>query len=351
MSFDWHSRTRLVVGPGRVDRVAEFVRGRALLVTDPGVKAAGHAARVCRHLRDVVVFDQVRENPTTRDVDACLEVARAAGGIETIVALGGGSSLDTAKGCNFLLTNGGRMSDYRGSGKAAKPLLPLVAIPTTAGTGSECQSYALIADEVTHQKMACGDPKALPAVAILDPELTLTQPRPVTAATGWDALAHAVESFVTTRRNELSMMFSREAFRLVSVNLPVVLRDPGDLEARAAMQLGAALAGCAIENSMLGAAHSAANPLTAHYGLTHGVAVAVMLPHVVRFNGVERYRQLHADLPALLEQLLAVAGIPPRLRDHGVPHAAALAAEAARQWTAQFNPRRPDFVALYEAAQ
>jgi alcohol dehydrogenase len=191
----------------------------------------------------------------------------------------------------------------------------------------------------------------LPAVAILDAELTLTQPREVTAASGLDALSHAVESFVTRRRNELSLMFSREAFRLVSESLPVVLRQPGNLDARAAVQLGAALAGVAVENSMLGAAHSAANPLTARFGLTHGVAVAVMLPHVVRFNGAELYRPLHENLPALLEELLAIAGIAPRLRDHGVTNAPALAGEAARQWTAQFNPRPPDFVAIYEAAQ
>jgi alcohol dehydrogenase len=353
MSFDWHSRTRLVVGPGSVTRVGEFARGRVLLVTDPGLKAAGHEARVLQQLPDAVVFDQVRENPTTRDVDACLAVAREAG-VETIVALGGGSSLDTAKGCNFLLTNGGRMQDYWGVGKATKPMLPLIAIPTTAGTGSECQSFALIADEVTHQKMACGDPKALPAVAILDPELTLTQPRAVTAATGLDAVAHAVETFVTRPRNELSLMFSREAFRLTSGNFPVVLRDPGNLAARAAMQLGAAYAGLAIENSMLGAAHSAANPLTARHGITHGVAVALMLPHIVRFNGVELYRELHEDLPALLEELLGAAGIALRLRDHGVTDIARLAVEAARQWTAQFNPRpvtERDFRELYEKAR
>src|SRR5207244_13592387 len=127
------------------------------------------------------------------DVEACLEVAHSAG-IDAIVGLGGGSSIDTAKGCNFLLTNGGRMQDYWGVGKATRPMLPLIAVPTTAGTGSECQSYALIADEETHQKMACGDPKASARVALLDPTLTVSQPRSVTACTGMDALVHAVET-------------------------------------------------------------------------------------------------------------------------------------------------------------
>src|SRR5882672_6856380 len=144
---------------------------------------------------------------STRDVDICLAVARAAR-VDAIVGLGGGSSMDTAKGCNFLLTNGGRIQDYWGVGKAGRPMLPFIAIPTTAGTGSECQSAALIADEHTHQKMACLDPKAAARVALLDPVLTLSQPPRVTACTGIDAIAHAVETAVSTRRNPLSLMFS-----------------------------------------------------------------------------------------------------------------------------------------------
>src|SRR2546427_274617 len=219
----------------------------------------------------------------TRDVDRCLEVAKSAG-IDTIVGLGGGSSMDTAKGCNFLLTNGGRVQDYWGVGKAGRPMLPFIAIPTTAGTGSECQSAALIADEHTHQKMACLDPKAAARVALLDPALTVSQPPLVTAHTGIDAIAHAVETAVTKRRNGLSLMFSHESFKLTVPSFPWVLSNPKDIQARGRMLLGAALAGTAIENSMLGAVHAAANPLTAHYGIVHGEAVGILLPHVVRFN-------------------------------------------------------------------
>jgi alcohol dehydrogenase len=356
-NFDWQPRTRLIYGAGCVERVGEVVRelgARPLLVTDPGLVKAGHADHVRRVVPGVTVYDRCRENPTTRDVEACVAVAHAAK-IDLIVALGGGSSLDTAKGCNFILTNGGRMQDYWGVGKATKPMLPLIAIPTTAGTGSECQSFALIADETTHQKMACGDPKAAARVAILDPTLTMTQPPKVTAATGLDAIAHAVETAVTKKQTALSAIYSREAFRLLAPNLPVVLREPDNLAARAAMQLGAAWAGTAIENSMLGAAHSCANPLTARHGVMHGAAVSVMLPHVVRFNADPRYAELAPDLPALLTELLGVAGIPARLRDHGVPREAlpALAAEAAQQWTAQFNPRPitvADCEGLYDAA-
>jgi alcohol dehydrogenase len=165
-----------------------------------------------------------------------------------------------------LLTNGGQMRDYWGvGGKASRPLLPLIAVPTTAGTGSECQSFTLITDEETHQKMACGDPKAAPRVAILDPTLTVSQPRRVTACTGLDAIAHAVETAVTKRRNPVSWLYAREAFPADHDELRAGVGHADDLEARGAMLLGAAYAGIAIENSMLGAAHSLANPLTAHF--------------------------------------------------------------------------------------
>ena len=137
---------------------------------------------------------------------------------DLLVGLGGGSSMDCAKGINFLYTNGGRMQDYWGEGKATQPMLPMIAVPTTAGTGSEAQSFALISDAQTHVKMACGDKKAAFRIAILDPELTLTQPARVTALTGIDAIAHALETYVTQRRNPVSLSFSREAWRLLSAH-------------------------------------------------------------------------------------------------------------------------------------
>src|SRR5262249_55372905 len=152
-------------------------------------------------------------------------------------------AMDCAKGINFLLTKGGRMSDYKGFGKAKKPMLPSLGVPTTAGTGSEAQSYALIADESTHLKMACGDRKAAFCVAILDPEVTVSQPQKLTALTGIDALSHAVESYVTAKRNPVSQIFGREAWKLLEINLEKVLHNPTDLEARGAMQMGAFLAG------------------------------------------------------------------------------------------------------------
>ena len=206
---------------------------------------------------------------------------------DLIVGLGGGSSMDCAKGINFLYSCGGRMQDYWGVGKATGPLLPMIAVPTTAGTGSETQSFALISDAETHVKMACGDKRAAFRVALLDPELTLTQPPRVTALAGFDALSHAVETYVTKKRNDVSCDFSRRRGTSWHPITCACSTEPDDLEARGQMQLGACLAGSAIENSMLGAAHALANPLTATYGIAHGEAVALMLPHVVRFNGRE----------------------------------------------------------------
>jgi alcohol dehydrogenase len=374
--FDFWLRTRVVFGEGTIARLGDLARelsfSRTLVVADRGVVAAGHVDRATASLESAAIatvrFHEFDANPDTRMVEAGRAFA-ATHGIDSIVAIGGGSSLDCAKGINFVLTNGGTMRDYRGFGKAAKAMLPSIGVPTTAGTGSEAQSYALISDADTHQKMACGDPKAAFRVAILDPALTVSQPRDVTAVAGYDAISHAVESYVTARRTGISDLFAREAWRQLDGHYERVLLDPADLPARGAMLLGAHQAGIAIEQSMLGATHACANPLTAHHGTTHGVAIAVMLPHVVRWNGdyVERrYAELigareaaaGAAADRLADRLAALAragGLPATLRDLGVPRdrLSALATDAAGQWTGTFNPRPFDVAGaleLYERA-
>ena len=278
--------------------------------------------------------------------------------------------MDCAKGINFLYTNGGQMADYWGVGKATKAMLPMIAIPTTSGTGSECQSFALIADAATHQKMACGDKKAACRVALLDPQLTLSQPVDVTKATGMDALSHALETYVTRVRTSMSQLFSVQAWNLISSNLLQAVRCPNDVEAREAMLLGSSLAGLAIENSMLGSTHACANPLTAHYGITHGVAIGLMLPEVIRFNGdevsdlyadlVPRTYKESADNPAealalFVENLRSAVGLPESLIECGIlkEDITRLAQEAGKQWTAGFNPRsmdESDFESVYHSA-
>jgi len=372
-AFSFRPRTQLFYGAGSFNRLSDTVREhggrRVLLVTDPGLRHAGHSDRAEQMLRDagltVSVFDDVCENPTTDDVDRCVRFAKPLG-IDIIVGLGGGSSLDCAKGANFLLTNGGRMHDYRGIGKATKPMLPMIAVPTTSGTGSEAQSFAVIADAETHIKMPCGDVKAACKAAILDPELTLTMPHAVATATGIDAMTHAVESYVTVRRNPISRMFAREAWCLLSTAFPAILDDPNDLDARGQMQLGAWFAGSAIENSMLGAAHGASNPITAKYGTVHGVCVGLLLPHVIRWNAGSvghLYKELTvasgwlagsddgssaaAILADRFTELLTAAAMPVTLSqaisDSSLQESLpTLAALAAQQWTGTFNPRKMD---------
>lgn len=382
--FDFQLRTRVVFGDGTFARLGELARElsftRALVVADRGIVATGLVEQAAAALDaagiSATFFHGFDANPDTHMVEAGRAHA-SSGAIDSIVAIGGGSSLDCAKGINFVLTNGGTMRDYCGFGKAARPMLPSIGVPTTAGTGSEAQSYALISDGESHEKMACGDPKAAFRIAILDPALTLTQPRSVAAATGYDAISHAVESFVTTRRTEISDLFARDAWRRLDRYYERVLSIPDDVRARGAMLLGAHQAGIAIEQSMLGAAHACANPLTARYGTIHGVAIAVMLPHVVRWNAEivgDRYgdllrvtgRAISAATPEhvatagehmadRLDALRRAGELPATLRDLGVPRAdlRALAAGAATQWTGTCNPRPFDASAaltLYERA-
>ena len=348
--FDYQPRTRVVFGAGVIERLGELARElnfkRTLLVADHGMVASGHVDEAVGPLKkagiEIVRFHDFEVNPDTRMIEN--GTAFVSGfNVDSIIGLGGGSSMDCAKGINFLLTNGGHMADYRGYGKATKPMLPMIAIPTTAGTGSEAQSYALISDEETHVKMACGDPKAAFRVALLDPALTISQPRTITATSGFDAIAHAVETYVTTRRNPLSELFSLEAWRLLEPNYERVLSQPADITARGAMQLGAFYAGVAIENSMLGATHACANPLTARHGTAHGAAIAMLLPTVVRWNeqtGTD-YRPLGEALARRLEELAEAGGLRNNLRSAGVTESELpeLAADAAEQWTGTFNPR------------
>ncbi len=359
-------------GAGAHEQLAEIAQNlgaaRPLLVTDPGVRATGRVDATAQAMRSLgqqaEVFDGVCENPTTRVVDAGRRFA-AEHDTDLLVGFGGGSALDATKGINFLLTNGGGMEDYWGVDKALRPMLQSIGVPTTAGTGSEAQRFALITRPKDRRKMACGDPKARFTAVVLDPELTETVPRPVAVATGIDAVTHAVESHVSTRANRISRLYSREACHLLGSAFEESIGKDADLEVRARMLLGAHLAGAAIECSMLGAAHACANPLTARFDVTHGVAVGILLPHVVRYNRPEvadRYVELEVELDAprgglesRLEAMVAGAGLPLRLRDHGVDKATlpVLAAEAATQWTANFNPRpvaKADLRRIYESA-
>jgi alcohol dehydrogenase len=360
-AFDFIPRTSTIFGEGSFERLGSVAASlgfrRVLVVSDPGIARSGFAARAVKMLWDagmtVFTFHEFGANPDTTMVQACHDYAVPLM-IDSIVGLGGGSSMDLAKAVNFLLTNGGTMKHYHGYGKAQRPMFPMIGIPTTAGTGSEAQSYCIISDAATHMKMACGDPKAAFRATILDPLLTVSQPADVTAAAGYDALSHAVESFVTTKRTVLSRMYAREAFRLIDSHFETVLKNPQNIEARGAMLLGAHFAGTAIENSMLGATHACANPLTAHFGTTHGVAISMLLRHVVKWNKAHAdYDSLRPYLAERLQELAQAAGMPRDLRSAGIGSELleTLSHEAAEQWTGKHNPRPFDAAGAMEIYQ
>jgi alcohol dehydrogenase len=375
------AKQEVVYGLGCSQRAGECairLGTHALVVTDSGIMTAGHPQKILKSLQSAGIqthlFDGVMENPTDTSIQECAAKFKSQK-IDLIVGVGGGSSLDTAKGVNFLLTNGGSMKDYWGVGKATIPLLPMIAIPTTGGTGSECQSYALISNDSNHRKMACGDPSALPKITLLDPELTCSQPFSVCAATGMDALAHALESAVCTRRNASSHRHAKKSFCLLAQNLERVWSDPGNLEARGNVLLGAAHAGAAIERSMLGAAHALANPLTAKKAVIHGQAVSLVMPAVMSYNrqdstSLHIYSEM-AKVAGIAEsgssdndafdQLLSavirlrkIAGLPELLEAIGCQDLdlEELAQDASEQWTASFNPRKvdtPELLRIYHS--
>lgn len=373
---------RLEAGSGAVERLPELIaeRGarRVLLVSDEGIASAGHVDRVQRLLESgtdrVEVFAEVGENPTESEVERGAEIARSLDP-QLLVALGGGSPMDCAKGINFVLTNGGRMEDYWGFAKADRAMLPSIGIPCTTGTGSEAQSFALISRDEDHVKMACGDEKARFGAVILDPDFAVTQPSDVLALTALDAISHAIEASVTRTRNPVSRLYAQGAWELLATRLEQVTNsERGDAPAGAwlDMLVGSHLAGLAIETSMLGAAHALANPLTARTGLAHGAAVALVLPEVIRWNGGQD-PSYYEDLARIIrgddDEAASAAewlarwvecaadrlGLQPVWNRVALPWSEIqdLALEAVAQWTAAHNPQpvsADDAEALYRRA-
>ena len=282
-------------GAGAVDGVADAVRGTgsgtAVIVTDQGLAGTAVVASVADVLAAaglaVTVFSGVHPNPTTTNVAAGAEAVAAvaaADGRPAVVAVGGGSPIDAAKGIAVAAVNPerGRDLDYRRT--FAQPALPLVAVPTTAGTGTETNPFGVITDPVARRKFYVGGATALPAAAILDPELTVGLPPAATAATGMDALVHALESGMSRRANPWSEGIGRQAIRMISAYLPRAVADGTDLEARSQMLLAAHMAGVAFASTGLGICHAIGHSLGTRFNIAHGVALTLVLPHVLRFN-------------------------------------------------------------------
>jgi len=346
--------TRLVLDPmppahfgaGAVDAVATVVRGTgcqaAVIVTDRGLAGTAVVASVAGALAaggiPVTVFSGVQPNPTTADVAAGADTVAAlaaGGGRPAVVAVGGGSSIDAAKGIAVAAVNPERGRDLDHRRTFSQPALPLVAVPTTAGTGTETNPFGVITDPATRRKFYVGGATARPAAAILDPELTASLPPGGTAATGMDALVHALESCMSRRANPWAEGIALQAIRMISAHLPRAVTDGGDLEARSQMLLASHLAGVGMASTGLGVCHAIGHALGGRFDIAHGVALTMVLPGVLRFN-----------LPACEERLAAVAfalGAGDTARGAAWNADAAIDAVAALADRAGMTHRLPDF--------
>jgi len=354
--FDFRPRTRILFGAGEFARLGEVAREqnatRCLVLASQASVDAGHAQEAVRSLKarrmDVFAFHDFAANPTVAMVEAAREYAGPQA-INLVVGLGDGDALDFAKAVNVVIGNGGSIRDYRGYGNVPKPLLPMIAVPTVAGSGNEAQSNCAIYDPEDSAKVICGDPKIFFRTAVLDASLTLGQPAALTAANGYDAIGRAVETLFSTRRTPISECFSREAYRLLDSAFARVLRAPEDLEARSAMLLGAHFAGLALDYSALGPAHACAQPLIKNYKLLPGAALALVLPSALE------WMEEGADLTTRLRHLAAAAELPTSLADAAIPEQVLprLAEEAAAQWTGRFSSHHfdaPAALEIYRAA-
>lgn len=348
-AFEFVLPTRIQCGPGVVQELALVADRlgirRAFLVTDKQLREKTDCvARAERALgaRLVGAYDEVIPDTGVEVIDRGAELARRAGA-DGIISVGGGSAIDTAKGIAVVVTEGGSIVEHQGSQRLRRKLVPHVAIPTTAGTGSEVSPFAVVLDRASHEKMHFVDERLVPDAALLDPELTLGLPPGLTAATGMDAVTHAVEAYVAQTRSPMTDAFALQAAALLGAALPAAVAAGNDLDARSRCLVGSTLSGIAMGLAGVGLAHAIAHVVGARHGVHHGTGNAIALPHVIRFNAEEppvaaRYRELAralgvpaAHVPGSDDRTVAYAcahwiaelvqrlGLPTRLRDVGVP--------------------------------
>jgi len=380
-TFTFNTTPSVRLGPGLLDQIGNIASGELgrdiLLVTDPGMLATGIVERAEVALTaagvQVTRFSDVKADPPE---DIVLAAAEAAKGRDAVIGLGGGSSLDVAKLAALLEANGGSLAEAYGVGNAKGPRLPLMLIPTTAGTGSEVTPISIVTTGAA-EKMGVVSPVILPDIALLDPELTLGLPAQVTAATGIDAMVHAIEAYASAspNNNPVSRALAKEALTLMGAALERAVFTPDDMDARSDMLLGSLLAGQAFANSPVAAVHALAYPIGGHYKVPHGLSNALVLPHVLRFNAVtapNTYAELapfaFPDLAGLEGQEAAAAfadaladlskktGLQQGLNEVGIPRDALpmLARDAMNQTRLLVNNPRDvteaDALAIYEAA-
>lgn len=332
MTFTFFCPVKLIFGQPVAEALpaalAEIGARRVLLLSDPGLAKIGLVEQIAGLLArsglHVATFAGIKTNPTVADVTAALAVGQATGA-EALVALGGGSVIDVGKAVGLLAANGGSYADYQWRGQPiTRPILPLVAVPTTAGTGSEMTRVTVIEDEETHSKRGVLHPHLFARAAILDPALTASLTASLTAATGADVLGHALEATMGRRANPITDNLALDAARRAWRALPRAVQQGDDLAARQEMLLASALAGWAFDQSGLGIVHALAGPLTARFGLHHGLTIGLLLPHGLAYNlpalGEKRARLLHAlDMPRDATDDAVVAGVKAWLAGMGLP--------------------------------
>lgn len=291
MSFEFSVKSNLIFGCGSADKLPELIQGyglkKVMLIYDLGVKAAGISEKIMEQVEKsqaaYVIFDEVISNPTNEIVEKATAAAKTAG-VDGFIATGGGSSIDLAKAVNVLMTNPGTIGDYAGINMVKKSCLPLIAIPTTAGTSSEITNVCALIDAEKVRKYVVIDANLTPSSVIADPEFTRTMPAGVTAATGMDAITHAIESYVSNMASPLTEYHALKGLEILYKNLPAAVKDGNDMKAREQMMLGCIITGFSFSNANLGLVHGIAHTLSAHFGLAHGMANAAVLPYVVEYN-------------------------------------------------------------------
>ncbi|MEK4309304.1 iron-containing alcohol dehydrogenase [Bacillus pumilus] len=308
MNFEYHCQTKMMMGTGQSKEIGSIVEdivlpgATVMLVTDSGVKSAGLVQPIEAYLQEagysVVVFDQVSPNPRDSECLAGAELFRKEQA-SAVIAIGGGSPMDTAKAIALLGPNDGIPEDYISGKKAYANLSPLICIPTTAGTGSEVTRSSVITLAASHKKITLKHGLLRPTIAILDPALTLTVPKGITAATGVDALVHAIEGYSCKVTNPISKAMGSSAMETIVKYLPKAYENGSDLEARYKMQEGSLLAGLCFGSADVAAVHCLAEALGSLYDTPHGIANAVFLPYVMQFNAVEN-KVLHAELAKIM---------------------------------------------------
>jgi alcohol dehydrogenase class IV len=370
--YSFHYGPRVIAGAGTAARLAEHLpAGPILFVTDAALLGLGLPRGCLAALRkaghDMVIFDRVEADPSAATVRACAEAGRA-GGVTSVVGFGGGSPMDVAKLAAYLIGSGDSLDDIYGVGLAKGARLPLALVPTTAGTGSEATPISIVTVGDTEKKGVVADP-LIADIACLDPGLTVGLPRHVTAATGIDAMVHAIEAYTTARlKNPISDALAREALRLLADNLLQACEVPDDLAARGAMLLGSHLAGVAFANAPVGGVHALAYPLGGHFHVPHGHSNALMAAHVLQHNlpgAAPLYAELGAAIGAsggaegfiaALETLMIATGLPLELKALGIgrDQLPLLAAEAMKQQRLLINNPVPiseaDALRLYQQA-